>query len=197
MTKQPKIALVTGASQGIGKATALALAEAGYEVALVARNAGKLDLMTVVNPNAHDFFGACSPSGVLRRQEAMGRMPELQRRLIKLLSARQKAHTGMRREIPTSEAREYGECRSLTNLREFSDRLRHPAHHLVFVRFPLLSIRDCRGARYQRLGETARPVSPCRRPPRHLWRAAARRMHVRITPHCRLRPARPHGRWPR
>ena len=46
-------------------------------------------LMTVVKLNAHDFSGACFPSGVLGPQDAVSRMPELQRRLIKLLSARQ------------------------------------------------------------------------------------------------------------
>src|ERR1700735_1677452 len=37
-----KIALVTGASQGIGRATALALAGAGAKVAVAARNTEKL-----------------------------------------------------------------------------------------------------------------------------------------------------------
>jgi 3-oxoacyl-[acyl-carrier protein] reductase len=37
-----RVALVTGASQGIGRATALALAQAGARVAAAARNAGKL-----------------------------------------------------------------------------------------------------------------------------------------------------------
>src|SRR5437588_12112863 len=37
-----KVALVTGASQGIGRDTALALAEAGAQVAVAARNEEKL-----------------------------------------------------------------------------------------------------------------------------------------------------------
>ena len=37
-----RVALVTGASQGIGRATALALAQAGARIAVAARNAGKL-----------------------------------------------------------------------------------------------------------------------------------------------------------
>jgi len=37
-----KVALITGASQGIGRATAMALAEAGAKVTLAARNAEKL-----------------------------------------------------------------------------------------------------------------------------------------------------------
>jgi len=37
-----KVALVTGASQGIGRATALALARAGAKVGAAARNAEKL-----------------------------------------------------------------------------------------------------------------------------------------------------------
>ncbi len=43
MNLEGRIALVTGASQGIGAATALALAEAGAEVALASRNLEKLE----------------------------------------------------------------------------------------------------------------------------------------------------------
>jgi NAD(P)-dependent dehydrogenase (short-subunit alcohol dehydrogenase family) len=42
MTRPSPIALVTGASRGIGKASALALADAGHEVLLVARDPEKL-----------------------------------------------------------------------------------------------------------------------------------------------------------
>jgi len=38
-----KVALVTGASQGIGRATAIALAAAGAKVACAARNVEKLE----------------------------------------------------------------------------------------------------------------------------------------------------------
>lgn len=43
MTNSDKIALVTGASQGIGKATALALLDEGYTVVLVARSQERLN----------------------------------------------------------------------------------------------------------------------------------------------------------
>lgn len=42
---QDKVALVTGASQGIGRATALVLAEAGAKVALAARSRDKLEAL--------------------------------------------------------------------------------------------------------------------------------------------------------
>jgi len=90
-------------------------------------------LMTVVNTDAHDVSAASFPSGVSRRQNAMGRMPELTATADQALIRASKAHTGIRREIPVSVAREYGKRRSLTTLGDFSDRLRHPGHRIVCV----------------------------------------------------------------
>lgn len=44
--RQPSVVLVTGASRGIGRATALALARAGWHVALLARNLKELEAVT-------------------------------------------------------------------------------------------------------------------------------------------------------
>lgn len=43
MTEHAKVALVTGASSGIGRATAIALGRAGYAVALAARRSGPIE----------------------------------------------------------------------------------------------------------------------------------------------------------
>ncbi|MGE5171227.1 MAG: SDR family oxidoreductase [Rudaea sp.] len=52
MNARRKIAIVTGAGSGIGRAVALALAEAGYEVAIAGRRAGALE-ETVRAAKAH------------------------------------------------------------------------------------------------------------------------------------------------
>ena len=56
MTDRPladKIALVTGASRGIGAATAIALGKAGAHVILTARTAGGLE---AVEEAIHEYF---------------------------------------------------------------------------------------------------------------------------------------------
>ena len=45
-----KVAIVTGASSGVGRATALSLAKAGYQVALIARRADRLQQLTSEAP---------------------------------------------------------------------------------------------------------------------------------------------------
>jgi len=52
MTERKKIALVTGASQGVGKASAEALIRAGYFVVLVARDQDKLRRLAAQHPQS-------------------------------------------------------------------------------------------------------------------------------------------------
>jgi NAD(P)-dependent dehydrogenase (short-subunit alcohol dehydrogenase family) len=78
MTKAKPVALVTGASSGIGKAAALALVEAGFEVVGTSRNASRIS-----QPNGVTFFdldvtSADSVSTLVRRViERFGRLDVL------------------------------------------------------------------------------------------------------------------------
>jgi len=100
----------------------------------------KVVLMTIVNPDAHHFCCACS----VRRFiwfGCDGQDAEATATADQALIRASKAHTGIRREIPVSVAREYGKRRSLTTLGDFSDLLRHPGHRIVCVQvsFPFSS----------------------------------------------------------
>lgn len=55
--KQSTVAIVTGASQGIGRATAIRLAQAFSTVVLVARNQDALKETEMVSPNTEDRIG--------------------------------------------------------------------------------------------------------------------------------------------
>ncbi len=64
-TPQDGIALVTGASSGIGRATALELARRGYRVAVTARRAGELKQLAATAPEQIFAY----PADVTRRAE--------------------------------------------------------------------------------------------------------------------------------
>ena len=54
MADQKKIALITGASKGIGKAIAMGLAESGFFTVLIGRN--EKDLCNVAEKTRYKFF---------------------------------------------------------------------------------------------------------------------------------------------
>lgn len=77
-TPSTKVALITGASRGIGKAIALALAKAGYKLALLARDSAKLESarceIEAIGGIAHCYQGdvvdAAQANAVVRECEA-------------------------------------------------------------------------------------------------------------------------------
>ena len=67
---QHKNALVCGSTQGIGKASAMQLAEEGVNVTLIARNEGKLKSVLAELPNGnHSYIVAdfSNPSRIKRK----------------------------------------------------------------------------------------------------------------------------------
>ena len=71
-----RVAVVTGASQGIGRACALKLAKCGASVALVARNREKLEAVAREIKQIADSGGKGVPSGSLRAGPAGGNISD-------------------------------------------------------------------------------------------------------------------------
>lgn len=69
--RQPKVVAITGASSGIGEATAVLLAERGAKLVLGARRLGPLEALTA---RIADLGGqvACAPTDVRRRSDLAG-----------------------------------------------------------------------------------------------------------------------------
>ena len=71
MTKMHKIALVTGAGSGIGRAVALALQAAGYSVVLAGRRAAELEqTAALANPGGRQDAGRAQPMSASRTRSA-------------------------------------------------------------------------------------------------------------------------------
>ena len=101
-----KVALVTGASQGIGRATSLALAEAGAKVAIAARNTEKLASLAAEIAAAGGEALACS-DGRGGRRASENRLPAIAREI------RQARHPGQQRRHHSRHARAAHEARRL------------------------------------------------------------------------------------
>ena len=102
-----KVALVTGASQGIGRATALALAEAGAKVAVAARNAEKLASLVSGNRSRRRRSPRGS-HGCSRRRASENRFPAIAREIRQARHPREQRRHHARHAGPAHEARRLG-----------------------------------------------------------------------------------------
>ena len=62
MNNTEKVAIVTGAGTGVGRAAALALIKAGYAVALAGRRKDKLDEVAAEGAGAQGKASRCRPT---------------------------------------------------------------------------------------------------------------------------------------
>jgi NADP-dependent 3-hydroxy acid dehydrogenase YdfG len=102
-----KVALVTGASSGIGEAAALALAEAGASVAVSARRADRLEAL-VKRIEAHGVKALALPGDVAKEADAMGAVEETVRkfgRIDVLVNSAGVIQAGGVESLPTEEWR--------------------------------------------------------------------------------------------
>jgi len=74
--KTNKIAMVTGASVGIGRATAVALADAGYDLILLARRKGKLEELAAELPQVKCHLIVCDINDYDHLANQLAELPE-------------------------------------------------------------------------------------------------------------------------
>lgn len=78
--KKNKLALITGATDGIGKAIAIGLAKIGYELIVIGRSSAKYELLKVelekVRPNIPSLFYKADLSLVQETQSALDKVKE-------------------------------------------------------------------------------------------------------------------------
>ena len=102
-----EVAIVTGASSGIGRALAVELAREGYRVGLIARRADRLDALAA---QIRDEGGRaeCVPAGVTGRDEIQGAIADLEERLgpVDLLVANAGIALGTDALVPAADALE-------------------------------------------------------------------------------------------